>query len=136
MTELHLIVDWRNYFDESQMIENIDKFHVSLCEILCIPKLKNKIQTMSEFYRYYVDDDRGEMDFTAYIVRSNKEYGYRETAKGRRRVNVNMFDLKMFLREFDGSVVHTTDNIHETKHALTVLGLYEKYVCHFLKSID
>ena len=33
----------------------------------------------------------------------------------------------MVLRENDSAIIHTTDNIHETKHALSVLKLYEKY---------
>lgn len=136
MKELHLIVDWKKFFGEDKMIEYINHFDMDLCEILYISKLKNKADTLSEFYKYPVDDDRGTVDFTAYLVKSNKHYEYRKTAKGNRLVSTNMFDIKMCLRKNNGAVIHTTDNIHETKHALSVLGLYEKYVCHHLKMID
>lgn len=136
MKELHLIVDWHNFFSEDEMIDRINFFDMDLCEILHIPKLRNKVETMSEFYKYPVDDERGTIDFTAYLVKCDKKYEYRKTAKGNRLVSANMFDIKMHLRKIDDAIVHTTDTIHETKHALSVLELYEKYVYHHLKLID
>ena len=136
MKELHLIVDWNNFFSEDEMIEHINYFHMDLCEILHIPRLRNKVKTMSKFYKYPVDDDRGTIDFKAYLVKCDKKYEYRKTAKGNRLVSANMFDIKIVLRENDNAIIHTTDNIHETKHALSVLKLYEKYVSHHLKLID
>jgi hypothetical protein len=136
MKELHLIVDWMKTFDENEMIEYMNQFDIDLCEILHVPKLRNKTKTMSEFYKYPVDDDRGTIDFMVYLVKCDKKYEYRKTAKGNRLVSANMFDIKMVLRENDSAIIHTTDNIHETKHALSVLKLYEKYVSHHLKMID
>ena len=136
MKELHLVVDWDNFFHEYEMIDRINFFDIDLCETLHIPKLRNKVETMSEFYKYPVDDERGTIDFTAYLVKCDKKYEYRKTAKGNRLVSATMFDLKMHLRKIDDASVHTTDNIHETKHALSVLELYEKYVYHYLKLID
>ena len=54
MKELHLIVDWNNFFCEGEMIGYIKQFDMDLCEILYISKLKNKVETLSKFYKYPV----------------------------------------------------------------------------------
>tara|TARA_B100001094_G_scaffold192836_1_gene186697 strand:+ start:12380 stop:12790 length:411 start_codon:yes stop_codon:yes gene_type:complete len=136
MNELHLIVDWDFYFSEETIIQYIDQYELELCETFHIPGLKNRIETMSEFYKYPVDDFRGENNFIAYLVKCPKVYGTRKTSKGKRRVNTIMLDIKQSLRKFEDAAVHTTDNVHETKHAMNVLGLYERYVAHYLKMID
>ena len=97
MKELHLIVDWIKTFDENQMIEYMNQFDIDLCEILYIPKLKNKTKIMSKIYKYPVDDVRGTIDFTVYLVKCDKKYEYRKTAKGNRLVSANMFDIKTYM---------------------------------------
>ena len=69
------------------------------------------------------------MDFNLYIIQDNNPiYDYRNTSKGNRKVNINMFDLKQSLRKITGGCkIHATDNIQETKDNLKVLGLFDEY---------
>lgn len=92
-------------------------------------KLAKKVQIMSKFYNVNINDFRGKTDFTIYIIQDNKPiYDYRNTSKGMRKVNTNIFDLKKSLRKITGGYkIHATDNIQETKDNLKVLGLYDKF---------
>ena len=126
VSEIHLIIDWTCYFPSIA-----DKFvdTLELIEEIRMPKMINKKDTMSRFYHCAVDDFRGASAFSLYIIRDNNPiYDYRKTSKGRRRVNIHMFDLKMSLRKIVGGCkIHATDNIQETKDNLKTLGLFEKY---------
>jgi hypothetical protein len=127
MTETHLIIDWKNYFI---YIDDYITKPLRLITKQTIKKLNNKRKTMSEFYGVNVDDFRGEIDFTLYILEdTNPIYDYRKTTKGKRKVNINIFDLKIRLRNITGGgcKIHATDNIQETKDNLKTLNLFHQY---------
>jgi hypothetical protein len=126
ISETHLIIDWTCHFTSI-----VDKFSdsIELIEKTQIPKMLNKKKTMSKFYGCVVDDFRGASAFNIYIIRDNNPiYDYRKTSKGRRRVNIHIFDLKMSLRNIVGGYkIHGTDNIQETKDNLKALDIFDKY---------
>lgn len=124
--ELHLVIDWTNHF------KNIDKYidkTLKIKHIIKMNKLQNKVKTMSEFYNVKVNDFRGETSFTIYIIEDkNPIYDFRKTSKGKRLVNIHLFDLKKYLRKIVGGYkIHGTDNIQETKDNLKALSLFDKY---------
>mgnify|MGYP003965158639 CR=1 FL=1 len=129
MEEQHLIIDWTNAFSESQMLKYIAHAGLKFNEVIQMQKLANKVKTITKFYSvgFKVDDERGATDFKIYMVTSPVHYDYRNTTKGKRLVNTNLYDLKMLLRKKANSQVHATDNIQETKDNLKVFGLYEKH---------
>lgn len=126
VSELHILIDWTCYFSE---LENKIKKSLQLVEKIQMKKLKDKKEIISKFYNVHVDDFRGSTDFNVYIIKDvNPIYDYRETSKGYRKVNINLFDLKKSLRKVSGGCkIHATDNIQETKDNLKVLDLYNKY---------
>jgi len=124
--EIHLLIDWTCYFD------NIQEFIGNPLEVIDVKKfkkIKNKKKVLSEFYNANIDDFRGNTDFNTYILKDkNPIYDFRQTSKGKNKVNINLFDLKSSLREITGGhKIHATDNIQETKENLKVLGIYDKY---------
>lgn len=123
-TELHIIIDWTCYFHtfEDKLTDSL-----RLVKNIKIEKLKEKTKIISEFYNVHVDDFRGSTDFNLYLVEDqNPIYDFRNTSKGNRKVNINMFDLKQSLRNITGGCkIHATDNIQETKDNLKVLGLFD-----------
>jgi hypothetical protein len=129
MIEQHLIIDWSNAFTHRDMLKHIENAGLHFQSSITVPVLKNKVDTITNFYNVgcIVDDERGSTDFIVYLVTSPVCYDYRETTKGTRLVNTNMFDLKIALRKKVKSQIHATDNIQETKDNLKTLGLYEKY---------
>ena len=126
MTETHLIIDWTNFFIN---LDNWIKDTLKLKEKVLIKKIENKSKIMSKFYGTNVNDFRGETDFNLYILEDKGPiYDYRETSKGYRKVNINIFDLKIKLRKITGGYkIHTTDNIQETKDNLKTLNIFEQY---------
>ena len=125
--ETHLLIDWDCYFDFDTLKKKLSYHGLETVSYFKHPKLKNKVEIMSKFYDVLVDDYRGETDFNIYIIIDTLPvYNYRDTTKGNRMVNVNIFDFKMLLRE-KGHRVHATDNIQETKDNLKVLSLFDKY---------
>lgn len=129
MKETHLLIDWDCYFDFDTIKKKLSNCGLETTSYFKHPKLENKSEIMSKFYEVHVDDFRGETDFNVYIIEDTKpEYKCRDTTKGKRRVNVNIFDLKKSLREITGGFrIHATDNIQETKDNLKVLSLFDKY---------
>lgn len=126
INELHLLIDWTRYFSK---IDEFIKSPLHIVETVQMKKLKEKKRIMSNFYNVNVDDFRGDTDFNLYIIKdTNPIYDYRKTSKGKRKVNIHMFDLKKSLRRITGGCrIHATDNIQETKDNLKVLGIYKKY---------
>lgn len=126
LSELHIIIDWTNHFDS---LEKKILYPLELLKKDKIKKLRNKAKIMSKFYKVFVNDYRGETNFTIYIIKDhNPFYDFRNTTKGRRKVNAHIFDLKTHLRSITGgSKIHGTDNIQETKENLKVLNLFNKY---------
>jgi hypothetical protein len=124
--EIHLIIDWTNFFDS---LNNKLNNNLTILHTLFIPTLNDRINIISAFYEQYVDDFRGKENFTLYIIKdTNPIYDFRNTSKGYRKVNINLFDIKKKLRNITGGYkIHATDNIQETKHNLKILGLFDKY---------
>ena len=125
-SELHVIIDWTNYFD------SLKPKLTNTLEIIGVEKMKklaNKTKVLSDFYKLPVNDFRGNTDFTIYIIKDhNPIYNLRKTSKGHRKVNIHIFDLKKQLRSIVGGYkIHGTDNIQETKENLKVLDLFDKY---------
>lgn len=124
--EIHLLIDWTCYFDDiKRFLDN----SLEIIDIKKIKKLTNKKKVLSKFYNTNVDDFRGNTDFNIYIIKDkNPIYDFRQTSKGKHRVNIHLFDLKKTLRKITGGYkIHATDNIQETKENLKVLGLYDTY---------
>ena len=65
----------------------------------------------------------GNGKFLLLIVNDNNPiYGYRSTSKGKKYLNVNMFDSKTMYRSWTGQhMVHGTNDINEFKHDLMLL---------------
>lgn len=128
VSELHLLIDWTCHFHS---LQNEITYPLQLVVKLKMKKLgdKNKSKIISKFYNTPVNDFRGNTDFNIYIIKDTDPiYDYRNTSKGRRKVNVHLFDLKKSLRVITGGCkIHATDNIQETKDNLKTLGLYDKY---------
>ena len=126
VSELHLLIDWTCYFPR---LEDKITGGLQLIKKIKMTKLKEKKKIISSFYNIPVDDFRGNTDFNLYIIKDIKPiYDYRETSKGNRKVNINLFDLKKSLRKITGGYkIHATDNIQETKDNLKCLNLYNKY---------
>tara|TARA_B100000989_G_scaffold295832_1_gene277684 strand:+ start:1781 stop:2782 length:1002 start_codon:yes stop_codon:yes gene_type:complete len=129
ISELHILIDWTCHFNE---LENklTDSLHI--IKKITHKKLKQKKEIISKFYNVSVDDFRGSTMFNIYIIKdSNPIYDYRKTSKGNRKVNINLFDLKISLRKITGGCkIHATDNIQETKDNLKSLGLYKTFYKH------
>ena len=126
VSELHLLIDWTCHFNG---LEQFLCNEVQIVKLIKHKKLENKTKIMSEFYEIPVDDFRGNTNFNIYLLEDlNPNYQYRNTSKGRRKVNTNIFDLKKKLRGITGGYkIHATDNIQETKDNLRVLGLSMLY---------
>ena len=129
MQETHLLIDWDCFFDTNVIKKYLNDYDLELKKCFRHPKLENKIETMSKFYEVPVDDWRGGTEFNLYIIiDNNPSYNNRETSKGIRKVNVNIFDLKKSLRKITGGYrIHATDNIQETKDNLKALGIFDEY---------
>jgi len=125
-SETHILIDWEKKF--SSMKDKI-KYPLEITSTENMDVMKDSKHTMSIFYNQIVDDFRGKSKFVIYIIKDNQPlYQERQTSKGRRKVNVNMFDLKISLRKITGGYkIHATDNIQETKVNLKALNLFEKY---------
>merc|ERR1712194_361747 len=94
--------------------------------------MAERISIFSTFYNKHVDDFRGATPFNMYFIYDLKPtYDFRPSTKGKRLVNIAMFDLKKSLRTAMKKRfhIHATDNIQETKEnmvALRMQGEYEK----------
>jgi hypothetical protein len=126
-TELHLVIDWTNHFENigeqlGASLTLLKTFHAAALGT-------EKTRLMSLFYGKHVDDFRGEDPFRIHFIRDEAPtYDYRKTTRGKRVVNTNMFDLKIHLRSFTGRFkVHATENIQETHDNLKALGLYGEH---------
>jgi hypothetical protein len=139
--EQHIVVDWTSHFSEEEIGTILDQDYPTLRirEILRRPRYEDdqeRVATFSRFYGVNVDDFRGQTDHLIYLIDDHQPtYELRTSSKGRRLVNAAMFDLKAQLRhaiakagaEDKNFLVHSTDNIQETKDNLKALGLDDLY---------
>lgn len=77
-----------------------------------------------------VDDFRGKTAFNMYFIYDlDPKYDFRPSSKGKRLVNVAMFDFKRLLRQDMGGgfKIHATDNIQECKDNMRALEMPDEY---------
>ncbi|MFA0208586.1 hypothetical protein AB4536_17040 [Vibrio cyclitrophicus] len=129
--EYHIFIIWekgRNL--ESELINKIE----TEFEVVQTFSVKWSLyQVSNNFTRFYganlpknSDKEKhcGKGEFKLVVVKDNKpNYDIRQTSKGPRRVNTNMFDTKKTLRELTGGghKIHGTDSEQETRHNVALL---------------
>lgn len=144
MGELHLFIIWENAsYKKDEILEDIKKSF----EIIKIYKMiwdKDKFsENLSRFYGTNLPAGSGKEQhcgtgpFILIIVKDkNPRYEIRNTSKGDKLVNVNMFDKKTYYRELTGGghKIHATNDIIETEHDLTLL--LHQSIEDFLKNVE
>lgn len=130
-SELHLFILWENaLYKKQDILEHInEKF-----KIIKIYNIKwsdrNFIKNLSRFYGTNLPDCEakaahcGRGQFCLIIVKDeNPIYEDRNTSKGIKRLNINMFDAKEKFRQLTGGghKVHATNDEIETNHDITLL---------------
>ena len=129
--ELHLFLIWNAaYYKLEEIICDISK-NFKILKKLEIQWNKDRFsENLTQFYGTKLLDNSfkekhcGNGPFTIVIVEDHKvNYDYRLTSKGKKNVNVNMFDLKMKYRKMTGGghKIHATNSNFETKHDLILL---------------
>ena len=134
--EIHLFILWsKANYERKNILSDIDsKF--TILDIYNISWNKNKFsENLSRLYGESLPKNSnkeqhcGNDTFTCAIVRDqNPLYKTRQTSKGIRVVNVNLFDAKKLYRSWTGGghKIHATDDIEETRIQLMLL-LKKKY---------
>ena len=131
MEEIHLFIIWSKALDkENEIISDIKKSF----DILCLTKItwdKHKFsENLSRLYGENLPKDSnkenhcGNDTFSCIVVKDNTPiYKTRNTSKGDRVVNVNLFDAKQLYRSWTGGghKIHATDNVEETKFQTMLL---------------
>ena len=132
--EQHFMVDWTQYYTEEKIRYVIKSWPNLLIKKMLqhhkITDNEKRIKTFSKFYNMHVDDFRGTTPFNMYFIYDlQPKYDWRPSSKGKRLVNVAMFDLKKQLRNDmpGGFKIHATDNIQETKENHIALEQPEEY---------
>ena len=135
-TETHLFIIWKNAYDKREFIIDDIKNKLDIIGLHEIQWSDEKFEeNLVRFYRKRPNmldkmNGVGKGLFSLIVVEDkNPNYDYRDTSKGRKLVNYNIFDLKMKYRSMTGENdrIHSTINIEETEHDLTLLlGLNTK----------
>lgn len=142
--ELHLFIIWENARDkQNEILEDIkEKFTVRKVYDMMWSK-ENFSNNLSRFYGTNLpkgsskEEHCGNGRFLLIVVEDeNPKYEQRETSKGPRIVNINMFDSKEKYRNMTGGghKVHATNDEVETNHDLTLL--LDKNKEDFLATIE
>lgn len=144
-SEYGLFIIWHNArTKEKAIIEDIKKrFDIlNIIEIEWTKELFSK--NLTRFYGENLpknsDKEKhcGNGNFILVVIRDNNPlYGYRSTSKGKKYLNINLFDSKSLYRSWTGShMVHGTNDMIEFKHDLMMLlGLsFDDYLCKYEKS--
>ena len=129
--ELHLFIIWEKGRQfEKEVISEIEK-EFTIAQTFSITW--SPYQVANNYTRFYgaslPKGSRKELhcgigEFRLIVVHDLKpKYDLRQTSKGMRKVNTNMFDTKAKVRELTGGghKIHGTDNFEETKHDLVLL---------------
>lgn len=144
MKETHLFILWENArYKEKEILEDIEKnFHIIGLYNMKWDK-ETFSQNLSRFYGTNLpkNSDKethcGNGEFLLIIVEvDNPKYEKRDTSKGQKIVNINMFDKKAYYRNLTGGGhrVHATNSETETNHDLTLL--LGKNIKDYLKDLD
>jgi len=129
--EAQVFIVWSKGLEQREkIIENIQtKFEI----IECIDTTWSKEKFSENLSRFYGENlpknsskekHCGTETFLCIIVRDNNpEYDLRETSKGMKTVNVNMFDAKQLYRSWTGGghKIHGSDNITEARSNMYLL---------------
>ena len=131
MPEVHLIVVWskgasendRIITDAKEKFQILEEYHIKWSE-------KKFSENLSRFYGESLPRNSrkekhcGNGTFLCLVVLDKAPvYEVRQTSKGDKVVNTNLFDVKQLYRRWThgGHKVHATDNATETKHQLALL---------------
>lgn len=139
--ETHLFIIWENArYKQDEIIEDIGK-NLKILKIYEIEWEQNEFSNnLSRFYGTNLPKGSGKEKhcgtgkFLLIIVKdTDPKYEERETSKGKKIVNVKMFDQKEKYRNWTGGghKIHATNNEEETNHDLTLL--LDKNIKDFLK---
>jgi len=140
MIEIHLFILWSKANSEREKILHDITNKFTVLDVYNISWNKNKFsENLSRFYGENLPNNSrkeqhcGNDTFTCIIVRDEKPiYKPRQTSKGIRLVNINLFDSKKLYRLWTGGghKIHATDNIEETKMQLMLLlkKQYDSYL--------
>ena len=138
--EIHLFILWSKANCERKNILSDIAGKFTVLDIYNISWSENKFsENLSRFYGQNLPKNSkkeqhcGNETFTCVIVRDeNPIYEPRQTSKGIRVVNVNLFDSKKLYRSWTGGghKIHATDDIEETRVQLMLLleKQYNKYL--------
>ena len=138
--EIHLFIIWsKAHYERKNILSDINsKF--TILDLYNISWDKNKFsENLSRLYGESLPKNSnkehhcGNDTFTCVIVRDeNPLYKPRQTSKGIRIVNVNLFDSKKLYRSWTGGghKIHATDDIEETRIQLMLLlkKQYDNYL--------
>ena len=131
MNEIHLVILWSKalYKKEKILLDIKEKFQI--LDIYNVSWSKAKFsENLSRFYGENLPKNSGKEKhcgndtFCCIIIRDMQaNYDARETSKGYKVVNTNLFDAKQLYRGWTGGghKIHATDNINETKLQLALL---------------
>ena len=140
--EIHLFILWSKANCERKIILSDIAGKFTILDIYNISWSKDKFsENLSRFYGQNLPKNSkkeqhcGNETFTCIIVRDeNPLYEPRQTSKGIRVVNVNLFDSKKLYRSWTGGghKIHATDDIEETR--IQLMLLLEKQYDNYLVS--
>jgi hypothetical protein len=140
--EIHLFILWSKANCERKIILSDIAGKFTILDIYNISWSKDKFsENLSRFYGQNLprnskkEQHCGNETFTCIIVRDkNPLYEPRQTSKGIRVVNVNLFDSKKLYRSWTGGghKIHATDDIEETR--IQLMLLLEKQYDNYLVS--
>ena len=120
--ETHLLIDWSRQHSKDYLKELIESSSLVVTKVDTMSFEDRGIAT--RFYGQQVNDERFKTPLNLYLIEDpSPVYDVRQTTRGKRYVNVNLFDLKQRVRSITKGQIHATDNIHETKDNMKVLGL-------------
>lgn len=131
MKEIHLFIIWEKARNLSkEILEDIENNFKVLNIYEITWSQKNFSKNMSRFYgqnlpkNSHKEKHCGRGNFLLIIVEDEKpKYEYRETSRGKEKVNINMFDAKQKYREWTGGghKIHGTNSVEETRHDIILL---------------
>ncbi|WP_339835477.1 hypothetical protein [uncultured Maribacter sp.] len=129
--EAHIFIVWsKGLHKRNEILEDIEtKFEILEC--IDVTWTKNKFsENLSRFYGENLPKNSSKEEhcgtdiFLCIIIRDNNpKYELRETSKGIKAVNSNMFDAKQLYRQWTGGghKIHGSDNISEAKNNMYLL---------------
>lgn len=130
-SEIHVFIIWEKGLYKQQEIESqlVDSFE--LLDVYRVNWPKEKFANeLSRFYgenlppNSHKERHCGSGPFMCYVIKDGSpKYDLRQTSKGLRLVNINIFDKKTLFRQITnhGHLIHASDNLIESKTQLYIL---------------